>query len=246
MASLLNDAVSFALIPAITVLIGGLIAFIKTPTKAVSSFTQHFAAGVVFAAVALELLPKLTELHNNWALILGFISGVGLMLLIKSITGGHGHDEDASHSNNRLPWSMLTAIGVDLVIDGLLIGIALVAGEQGGFLVSLALGIEILFLGIAVTAKLAQQKVSKIITLSLLIGLALLVILGAIIGSTLISQSNDFWLEVVLSFGVAALLYLVTEELLEEAHETRDTPLITSAFFAGFLVIYLLNQQLNP
>ena len=41
-------------------------------------------------------------------------------------------------------------------------------------------------------------------------------------------------MEVVLSFGAAALLYLVTEELLREAHEERETALGTLMFFVGF------------
>jgi ZIP family zinc transporter len=40
----------------------------------------------------------------------------------------------------------------------------------------------------------------------------------------------------VLGFGVASLLYLVTEELLAEAHEVPDTPVVTATFFAGFLL----------
>lgn len=241
--NMLSLAVNYSLLPAATVLLGGLIAQVKTPTKKVSSFTQHFAAGVVFAAVALELLPKLAQLHNNWALIIGFCSGIGLMLLIKSLTGGHDHSEEDSHSQ-LIPWAMLIAVSVDLFIDGLLIGISLIAGEQGGLLVAIALAIEILFLGIAISASLMQKNIVKLLSISALIIMALLVIIGAILGSYLISQSNDFVIEAVLAFGVVALLYLVTEELLEEAHEIRDTPVITSAFFAGFLIIYLLNQSM--
>ena len=48
----------------------------------------------------------------------------------------------------------------------------------------------------------------------------------------------------MLAFGVAALLYLVTEELLVEAHETEDTPLATATFFAGFLALLLLEMAL--
>ena len=39
-----------------------------------------------------------------------------------------------------------------------------------------------------------------------------------------------------------ALLYLVTEELLVEAHESPDTPLISSMFFIGFLGLLLLEE----
>ena len=44
----------------------------------------------------------------------------------------------------------------------------------------------------------------------------------------------------MLSFGAAALLFLVTEELLIEAHEVEQTPFITAAFFAGFLALYVI------
>lgn len=44
----------------------------------------------------------------------------------------------------------------------------------------------------------------------------------------------------VIAFGAPALLFLVTEELLDEAHEVPETPLLTSMFFVGFLAILLM------
>ena len=45
-----------------------------------------------------------------------------------------------------------------------------------------------------------------------------------------------------LSFGLMALLYLVTEELLVEAHEKPDSPLISAMFFIGFLALLTLEE----
>lgn len=45
----------------------------------------------------------------------------------------------------------------------------------------------------------------------------------------------------VLAFGLAALLYLVTEELLVEAHEVRENRVTTSMFFAGFLLLLMID-----
>jgi ZIP family zinc transporter len=45
-----------------------------------------------------------------------------------------------------------------------------------------------------------------------------------------------------LSFGLMALLYLVTEELLVEAHEKPDSPLISAFFFIGFLALLALEE----
>ena len=44
----------------------------------------------------------------------------------------------------------------------------------------------------------------------------------------------------VANFWAAALLYLVVEELLVEAHEEAETPLLGALFFVGFLGLYLL------
>ena len=48
------------------------------------------------------------------------------------------------------------------------------------------------------------------------------------------------------AFGLVALLYLVTEELLVEAHEqAEDTPWITALFFVGFLVLLVLQEAIG-
>ena len=41
-----------------------------------------------------------------------------------------------------------------------------------------------------------------------------------------------------LAFSAAALLYLVTEELLIEAHEVEEKPVATLVLFSGFLVFW--------
>jgi ZIP family zinc transporter len=46
----------------------------------------------------------------------------------------------------------------------------------------------------------------------------------------------------LLSFGSAALLFLVTEELLIEAHESANTAVTTTMFFVGFLIFELLGM----
>jgi ZIP family zinc transporter len=47
---------------------------------------------------------------------------------------------------------------------------------------------------------------------------------------------------IILAFGSAALLYLVTEELLVKAGKVPETPVSTSLFFVGFLSIFLLDM----
>jgi len=232
----------FAFIPTLCMLIGALAAAFRAPGPKVTSATQHFAAGVVFAAVAKELLPKLGAAHVDYiTLTVGFSLGVLVMLFVKSWTeqGVHGGSE-AHHVQSK--WALIIAVAIDLFVDGLLIGVAFLAGEQGGLLITIALTIEIMFLGIAMVASLNQSNMSGVQKGFIILVLGLLVPLGAMIGVEVFSRLGPVMMNGVLAFGVAALLYLVTEELLVEAHEVGERPWITACFFLGFLIILLLES----
>ncbi|MFC6666990.1 hypothetical protein ACFP9V_17785 [Deinococcus radiopugnans] len=55
------------LIPVAATVLGGVVASFRPPGPRLRSFVQHFAAGVVFAAVAGELLPEITAGGSRWA-----------------------------------------------------------------------------------------------------------------------------------------------------------------------------------
>jgi ZIP family zinc transporter len=71
------------------------------------------------------------------------------------------------------------------------------------------------------------------------------VFVTAVLGATVLSGLTGGAMEVVLSFGLAALLYLVTEELLREAHEEKETAIGTAMFFAGFLLFLVIGMTLE-
>ncbi|ARH00864.1 ZIP family metal transporter [Legionella micdadei] len=238
--SILNIAL-YSLLPAIGMLIGGIGASVYQPSNKLTSATQHFAAGVVFAAVAKELLPKLGADNEPIALIVGFGLGVILMLFLKKLTNRLSEEEAKS---TGISLGLVCAVGIDLFIDGILIGVAFLAGKQGGILIAIALALEILFLGLSLTSTLGTRAVSPKTKLLITFALALLIPIGSILGAVSLSQLPQFFTDGLLAFGVSALLYLVTEELLTEAHEheIKETPLITASFFMGFLSILLLER----
>jgi ZIP family zinc transporter len=63
--------------------VAGVIAARRTPTPGQTAVVQHLAAGIVFAATALELLPK-ERTEAAIPVILGFALGIGLMLALRS------------------------------------------------------------------------------------------------------------------------------------------------------------------
>ena len=81
-----------------------------------------------------------------------------------------------------------------------------------------------------------------------MIGPPLILVLGGAGGALLAAAVADTALHVgLISFGVAALLYLVTEELLLEAHSEGEGHVwwVDCAYFAGFLGSFLLEKAVD-
>ncbi|MGQ8772932.1 transporter [Serratia sp. NA_112.1] len=229
----MTSAVLYTLFPAAATAIGAAVALYRRPGAATMRIIHHFTAGIVFAAAATEILPDLKQ-QSPWPVLLGGIVGVLLMLLVRRLG-----------ERAQGPAGFVAAVGVDIFIDGLVLGIAFAAGAKAGLLLTLALTLEVLFLGLSIVGDLRDFLGRRIRAMLAVIGLALLLPLGGMLGAP-IATLGAFWLTAFLAFGLIALLYLVTEELLVEAHEGgKDTPLATAMFFAGFLLLLLLEEGIG-
>ncbi|QTH24919.1 transporter (plasmid) [Rhizorhabdus wittichii] len=223
-------ALQYTLIPVLAVILGTLWASWRRPSATFVSAMQHLAAGVVFAAAAAEILPQVMHEGSPIATFIGGTLGVVVMLSLKALEG-----------RTKGPVAMLGAIGIDILIDGLVLGLAFVAGAKAGLLLTIALTLEVLFLGLTVTAELGETVRSRRKVIAITIGLALLLPVGALV-ATPVAMFPPVVIAGFLSFGLMALLYLVTEELLVEAHERPDSPLVSAMFFVGFLGLLLIEE----
>ena len=232
-----GQILALTMIPVASTILGGIVTSIRKPSDSFRSMVQHFAAGLVVAVVAGELLPQLGRTHELWGIVSGFVLGVIVMLLVQRFAEKL---EERSEGDSQNKTGLLAAVGIDCLLDGLLIGVGFSADARIGMLLILAMTLEMGFLGVSVASSLTEAGYARGRSILTVAGLSLLVIVGGLIGGTLLQGLTGLPLEIVLSFGAAALLFLVTEELLVEAHEVRETPLITSAFFLGFIALYLV------
>ena len=238
--TIIEKIILFALIPVFTMITGGIIAAYRKPGGSLRSFILHFAAGVVFSVVAVEILPDVMKNHQPLQVIIGFTLGVIAMLAIRKIS--EEKEENAAEISSKLPVGLLVAVGVDIFIDGLLLGIGFAAGATEGMLLAIALSVELLSLGMATAIELGNNKIKRSQSIMLIVGLAAIFFTSAVLGATLLHNLSHSALEIVLSFGLSALLFLVTEEVLTEAHEEKETAWHTSAFFGGFLLFLILGM----
>lgn len=227
------NQIAYAFVPVVAVLVGALVTLWRRPSPTVESALQHLAAGVVFGAAAAEILPQVKHDASILTTFVGGTLGVIAMLGIKSIEGRwHG------------PLAMVAAIAIDVFVDGLVLGLSFLAGAKAGLLLTIALTLEILFLGVTVSHELADFIRSRFKVVAATVGLALLLPLGTL-ASFPVAALPMHLIGGFLAFGLMALLYLVTEELLVEAHEKPDSPAISALFFVGFLGLLLVEEMMG-
>jgi ZIP family zinc transporter len=227
-------ALLYTLIPLATATLAGAIAAYKPPPARVTSAVQHFAAGVVFAAAAIELLPELLQ-HSPVPTLVGFALGIAAMFALRWVT-------DRVERAGQGSAGLIAATGADFLVDGLVLGAGFAAGGPTGALLTVAIAIEYLFVGIAVAAALGERA-TRWRKMSVPGGLAVLTTLGAGVGAALLAGAPSAVLATVLAVGAVAFMYLVTEELLVHAHEHGETAFGSALFFVGFL-IYLVIEEI--
>jgi zinc transporter, ZIP family len=213
----------YVLLPMIMMSVGGMLGMRYKISNTWYGIVQHFTAGIIFSAVAVELIPALEKVAAPGWLTLGFFAAVILMLVIKT------HMPKAS---------LIIPTSIDLMVDGLLVAIGFYTGVAGGIILLMALTMEAFTLGIATMASVRKRyNIGPIKQVSMIVIFCMSIALGFLIGDFLYAfRSNIKIMASILGFGIAALLYLVTEELLIEAHTVKEVPYITACFYIGFFI----------
>lgn len=247
----LLQVIGLIIVPVVVAVIAAAASVRANPGPKLMSGVQHFAAGVVLAAVAGEVLPALREEGHIWWAAGGFLLGTVLVIVLEFVgereavpaedTGPRGPAMDTKQvAAAALPLGMLVPVAVDLLMDGMLIGLGAKLGFTQALILTIALTIEVLFLGISLSASLRQAGQGVGRSIAWTAGVSLMMLVGAVGGAVLLGGASPQVLAGVLAFGAAALLYLAVEELMIEAHENAETPWLTALFFVGFTVIYVL------
>eukprot|EP00929_Paragymnodinium_shiwhaense_P109468 TRINITY_DN75905_c0_g1_i1.p1 TRINITY_DN75905_c0_g1~~TRINITY_DN75905_c0_g1_i1.p1 ORF type:complete len:312 (+),score=63.76 TRINITY_DN75905_c0_g1_i1:67-1002(+) len=230
-------------VPAIVMCLGGLLAGKMTVSGWGLCASQYFSAGMILAVCG-SLAKELCESGLRAAIVVsvGFALGIGTMIFVKKVSEAYGGD--GGDLVKGFPWPLTIAVGIDSLVDGLLLGMIAVETPRAVLMMSTATALEMGALGLSYAASIREQK--RRVRAACVLGMPLVLMLGGIIGSLAAAPLKDSPLAVtgMMSFGIAALVYLVTQELLAEADEKReevDEKGTTSWFlFAGYLLVLVL------
>jgi zinc and cadmium transporter len=207
------------LLLALPVLITGSI-FLSLKIKAKNlRFLLAFSAAYLFAISVTHLLPECYEGANGKTIGLFILIGFFIQIIIEYFSAGieHGHvhlHSDACHKH--LPIGMITGLYLHSLLEGLPIyhsGIIIEATDDTMLTTqqSLIFGITLhnIPIAIAFVTLLLEHKASKLKTLLLLIGFALMAPLGCFISYLLNSIGvNNYDGFLKLSFGIVIGIFL--------------------------------------
>ncbi len=223
-----------ASLPALGNLAGAVLAEVFEVSERALSLALHLAAGIVLGVIGIELMPRALEASLPWVPLMAFVVGgalfLGLERLIGYVRGRLGGDGQTG------PFAIFSGVSIDLFSDGVLIGTGTIISPGLGLLLALgqvpADGPE----GFAAAATLRRSGVARSTRLLLAAAFAVPVLAGATVGWFALRSASELVTLSVLALTGGALLTVVIEEMVPEAHDGETSRWGAIFLTAGFAI----------
>lgn len=240
MDTILRNALISGTVATAVVLVGAYLFLVRPLSALWLSRLQVFAAGALFAVLALELMPDLLIAHHSAAMT-AFLCGLALRIAMKWVTW------KIKKKKNDLSASSFTTLAEALVyalMAGVLLGSGFVAGVREGLLLTPALTVAALAICVVALAHLQRAGSPRPRVTFFLVSLAVLMLGGAATGATLLWGRPAVDLDLLYAFGLAVILLWALESLIEAGDD--ESPIHTLFFFfIGAMVFMLLANWLG-
>jgi ZIP family zinc transporter len=219
-----------AMLPALANFLGGTLAEVFRVTARALSLALHSAAGIVLAVVGLENRPRAGAARAPWVPLMAFVAGGALFIALDHLVGhvqarfGRGDDPRA--------FTIFGGVSIDLFSDGVMIGTGTVLSPGLGLLLALGQVPADLPEGFAAVATLRRAGIRRRSRILLSAAFAVPVLLGAALGFFALRNAPELVTLSVLALTGGALVAVVVEEMVSEAHE-GDTSRLGPVFLTG-------------
>lgn len=231
---------------------GALILLVRTPREGVMNALLGLTAGIMLAATGFSLLVPALDAGPLGQVTFGFLLG-GLAMLVLDEVVPHVHarfreegvqtlEEAAAERRGVL---MLSALTIHNIPEGMAVGLAFAAGGPDlGIPLALAIGLQNIPEGFAAAAPLRDAGSSR--------GFAARIGGATGLVEPVAAFAAYFAFEVAggllaggLAFAAGAMLYVIVDELIPEAHGRGNEREVTAALMVGFAVMMVLDNVLG-
>lgn len=226
----------------------------KKADHTMEALTLGFAGGVMVAASIWSLLipgmERARELGQTSYLVMsvGFLAGVGLLLAADKLI-----QKKSVRKEDKRTQMLVLAITAHNIPEGMAVGLAfaLAAAEpgnealfSGAVALTLGIGIQNYPEGTAVALPLIRGGMSK--KRAFWIG-SMSAIVEPIFGvlAALLSAKTQTLMPLLLAMAAGAMIYVVVQELIPEAHLDDEDKSGTLGFVVGFIIMMILDIALG-
>ena len=228
------------------------VAFKKVSHK-FSDVVMSFAAGIMLAAAVIGLILPSVELGGKWGLlyaIIGIFAGaICLNLMDKLIPHLHrlaGVDSE-NHNNANINKVMLfvLAIAIHNLPEGIAAGVGFGTGDSGkALLIASGIALQNIPEGMVIIAPMLAAGISPRKTMVCAIATGVVEVIGTLIGYLAVNIATVI-LPIALSFAGGTMLYVVSDEMLNETHAHGHERAATYSMIVGFCVMLVLDVLLG-
>lgn len=234
--------------------IGAIIGFaFKKISHKFSDIVMSFAAGIMLAAAVIGLILPSVELGGKWGLlyaIIGIFAGaICLNLMDKLIPHLHrlaGVDSE-NHNNANINKVMLfvLAIAIHNLPEGIAAGVGFGTGDSGqALLIASGIALQNIPEGMVIIAPMLAAGISPRKTMVCAIATGVVEVIGTLIGYLAVNIATVI-LPIALSFAGGTMLYVVSDEMLNETHAHGHERAATYSMIVGFCVMLVLDVLLG-
>ena len=208
------------------------------PQRVVSAALQ-FAAGIITALVAVSLMPPTVRNGPPVGVVLGFFVG-GTIFVLLEYYSAQSLAANAESQSGPTSLGLYIGILVDLVIDGIVIGVASTLTLGTGILLALGLAVSTMPLAFVTTATAKRQGVSRKNRRILSFLFVACIIGGALLGFGLLNNQPLGVRLVLIALASGFLITTVTQSLIPEANREGE-PSFAGVLYIGGLSLYALS-----
>jgi ZIP family zinc transporter len=222
------------------------------PSTRLLDILTGLTAGIMLAAAIFSLLVPALDRGSLTGVVTGFLLGVGFLAVLDAwVPHIHarfaeaGHEEDPRTPARQRAVLLLSALTIHNVPEGMAVGVAFAAGgPELGLPTAIAIGLQNIPEGFAASAPLVEAGASKrrAIGFGFASGAveppaALIAVLAAGTAGALLVGG--------LAFAAGAMVYVVVDELIPEAHGHGNERFATLSLIGGFVVMLVLDNALG-
>lgn len=234
--------------------IGAIIGFVfKKVSHKFSDVVMSFAAGIMLAAAVIGLILPSVELGGKWGLlyaIIGIFAGaICLNLMDKLIPHLHrlaGVDSE-NHNNANINKVLLfvLAIAIHNLPEGIAAGVGFGTGDSGqALLIASGIALQNIPEGMVIISPMLAAGISPRKTMVCAIATGVVEVIGTLIGYLAVNIATVI-LPIALSFAGGTMLYVVSDEMLNETHAHGHERAATYSMIVGFCVMLVLDVLLG-